>query len=65
MDLANTYLHVRPRVVKADGKTLNMDMEGMWQRSDHIKENREVEVMGRQHVDMFLQDCYLLNSGDV
>ena len=38
---------------------------GLVERQGHISESRVVEMMGRLHVDLFLQDRFLLNGVSV
>ena len=38
---------------------------GLVERHRHIAESRVVDIMGRLHVDLFLQDKFLLNGVDV
>ena len=38
---------------------------GLIERQRHIAESRIVEMMGRLHVDLFLQDRFLLNGVSV
>ena len=40
-------------------------IQGLIERQRHIAESRIVEMMGRLHVDLFLQDRFLLNGVSV
>ena len=81
LDLANTYLLIRAKVVRGVGTDLaantpvapmymddtNVDCgnTGLVERRRYIAESRIVEMMGRLHVDLFLQDRFLLNGVSV
>ena len=48
-----------------DATTADGGNTGLVERRMHISENRIVEMMGRLHVDLFLQDRFLLNGVSV
>ena len=48
-----------------DATTVDGGNTGLIERQRHIAESRIVEMMGRLHVDLFLQDRFLLNSVSV
>ena len=48
-----------------DATTADGDNTGLVERRRHISESRVVEMMGRLHVDLFLQDIFLLNGVSV
>ena len=48
-----------------DAATVDGDNTGLIERQRHIAESRIVEMMGRLHVDLFLQDRFLLNGVSV
>ena len=47
------------------GTTINAGNLGLVERGRHLAESRVVDMMGQLHVDLFLQDRFLLNSVDV
>ena len=48
-----------------DSTTVDGGNTGLDERRRHISESRVVEMMGRLHVDLFLQDRFLLNGVNV
>ena len=48
-----------------DATTVNGGKTGLIERQRHIAESRIVEMMGRLHVDLFLQNRFLLNGVSV
>ena len=48
-----------------DATTVDCGNTGLIERQRHIAESRIVEMMGRLHVDLFLQDRFLLNGVSV
>ena len=48
-----------------DATTVDGGNTGLIERQRHIAESRIVEMMGRLHVDLFLQDRFLLNGVSV
>ena len=48
-----------------DATTVDGGNTGLIERQGHIAESRIVEMMGRLHVDLFLQDRFLLNGVSV
>ena len=48
-----------------EGTTINAGNLGLVERGRHLAESRVVDMMGRLHVDLFLQDRFLLNGVDV
>ena len=48
-----------------DATTVDGSNTGLIERQRHIAESRIVEMMGRLHVDLFLQDRFLLNGVSV
>ena len=48
-----------------DATTVDSGNTGLIERQRHIAESRIVEMMGRLHVDLFLQDRFLLNGVSV
>ena len=48
-----------------EDKTANGGNLGLVQRGRYLAESRVVDMMGRLHVDLFLQDKFLLNGVDV
>ena len=48
-----------------DATTVDGGNIGLIERQSHIAESRIVEMMGRLHVDLFLQDRFLLNGVSV
>ena len=48
-----------------DATTADGGNTGLVERRRHISESRVVEMMGRLHVDLFLQDRFLLNGVSV
>ena len=48
-----------------DATTVDGGNTDLLERRRHIAESRIVEMMGRLHVDLFLQDRFLLNGVSV
>ena len=48
-----------------DATTVDGGNTGLIERQRHIAESRIVEMMGRLHIDLFLQDIFLLNGVSV
>ena len=48
-----------------EGTTVNAGNLGLVERGRYLAESRVVDMMGRLHVDLFLQDKFLLNGVDV
>ena len=48
-----------------EGTTVKGGNRGLVERGRHLPESRVVDMMGRLHVDIFLQDIFLLNGVDV
>ena len=48
-----------------EGTTVNGGNQGLVKRGRYLAESRVVDMMGRLHVDLFLQDRFLLNGVDV
>ena len=48
-----------------EGTTVNTGNLGLVERGRYLAESRVVDMMGRLHVDLFLQDKFLLNGVDV
>ena len=48
-----------------DATTVDGGNTGLIERQRHIAESRIVEMVGRLHVDLFLQDRFLLNCVSV
>ena len=48
-----------------DATTVDGDNTGLVERRSYIADSRIVEMMGRLHVDLFLQDRFLLNGVSV
>ena len=46
-------------------ESVGADNEGLQKRREYIRKSREFELLGRVHVDLFMQDRYLLNGVDV
>ena len=57
----------QPTVVQGHGRAhgVNAGNLGMVERGRYLEESRVVDMMGRLHVDLFLQDIFLLNGVDV
>ena len=45
--------------------SVGADNEGLQKRREYILKSRQVELLGRVHADVFMQDRYLLNGVDV
>ena len=48
-----------------EGTTVNAGNLGLVELGRYLAESRVVDMMGRLHVDLFLQDKFLLNGVDV
>ena len=48
-----------------EGTTVNAGNLGLVERGRYLAESRVVDMMGRLHVDLFIQDKFLLNGVDV
>ena len=48
-----------------EGTTVNAGNLGLVERGRYLAESRVVNMMGRLHVDLFIQDKFLLNGIDV
>ena len=48
-----------------EGTTVHAGNLGPVERGRYLAESRVVDMMGRLHVDLFLQDKFLLNGVDV
>ena len=46
-------------------ESIGADNERLQKRREYILKSREVELLGRVHADVFMQDRYLLNGVDV
>ena len=60
-----SQLWYKDTAVHMDAPTVDGGNTGLIERQRHIAESRIVEVMGRLHVDLFLQDRFLLNGVSV
>ena len=48
-----------------EGTTVNAGNLGLVERGRYLAESRVVDMMGRLHIDLFLQDRFFLNGVDV